>query len=88
MPAKTSKPLLVSQAELSSAAYGSEVELFHTRLLRISLAVEDSRAYWEHLSLEVPPEKRAIAAFEERWFGSKSLDGCVANIVNSNELPR
>jgi hypothetical protein len=74
MPAKTPQPLLENQAELSPVAYGSEFELFHTRLLRISLAVEDSRAYWEHLNMAVPPEKRAIAAFEERWFGSKSLD--------------
>lgn len=54
--------------------WGKEVSQFHTRILRVSLAVEESRAYWEHLSLDTPKGKRATVAFEERWFGNKSMD--------------
>lgn len=46
----------------------------HTRILRLALGVEESRAYWEHLDPAVPPGPRAIQAFEERWFGGKSLE--------------
>ncbi|MCY7322293.1 MAG: hypothetical protein LH660_10975, partial [Phormidesmis sp. CAN_BIN36] len=55
-------------------SYGAEVTQFHTRMLRVSLAVEENRAYWEHLQLELPKEKRAVVAFEKRWFGSKSME--------------
>jgi len=55
-------------------SYGAEVTQFHTRMLRVSLAVEENRAYWEHLRLELPKEKRAVVAFEKRWFGSKSME--------------
>lgn len=51
-----------------------EVQQFHTRILRVSLAVEESRSYWKHLEPNVPKEKRATVAFEERWFGNKSMD--------------
>lgn len=54
--------------------WGTEVQLFHTRILRVSLAIEESQAYWEHLKLDTPKEKRATVAFEERWFGSKSME--------------
>lgn len=50
-----------------------ESNQFHTRLLRISLAVEESRAYWEHLKIDIPKDKLPVVAFEERWFGSKSM---------------
>lgn len=45
-----------------------------TRILRVTLATDDSRAYWEHVDVNVPPPDRALRAFEERWFGSKSLE--------------
>ena len=53
---------------------GVEVCQFHTRILRVSLVVEESRAYWQHLHTEIPKNKRAVVAFEERWFGSKSME--------------
>ena len=53
--------------------YGEEVDQFHTRLLRTSLAVEESRAYWERWRAGIPREQLAVIAFEERWFGNKSL---------------
>lgn len=45
----------------------------HTRIMRLALAVEESRAYWANLDPSVPPGPRAIQAFEQRWFGAKSL---------------
>ncbi|BAY73255.1 hypothetical protein NIES23_60830 (plasmid) [Trichormus variabilis NIES-23] len=56
-----------------SMFHGKEVSQFHTRLLRTSLALEESRAYWEHFRIDLPKEQRAVVAFEERWFGSKSM---------------
>lgn len=56
-----------------SMFHGKEVSQFHTRLLRTSLALEESRAYWKHFSVDIPREQRAVIAFEERWFGSKSM---------------
>lgn len=49
-----------------------EVDI-HTRMLRIGLAAEDSRAYWEQAGRELPPGDRVRVAFEERWFGSRSM---------------
>ena len=45
----------------------------HTRLMRLALGVEESRAYWANLDPTVPLGPRAIQAFEQRWFGTKSL---------------
>jgi len=50
-----------------------EGSAIHTRILRLALAVEESRAYWEHVDVTVPPSERAKIAFEQRWFGAKSL---------------
>lgn len=47
----------------------TEVSEIHTRLLRLSLAVEACRAYWEHADPALPPDR----AFEQRWFGAKSM---------------
>lgn len=52
----------------------SEATAVHTRLLRLSLAVEESRAYWEHVDPTIPTADRARVAFEQRWFGAKSLE--------------
>jgi hypothetical protein len=52
----------------------SEVVGVHTRLIRMALGIEESRAYWEHVDPAVPVANRALLAFEQRWFGSKSLD--------------
>lgn len=54
--------------------YGAEVCQFHTRILRVSLVAEESRAYWKHLHKKISKDKRAVVAFEERWFGSKSME--------------
>lgn len=76
MPQSILSPV-VDQAQSSAIApaiYGAEVDQFHTRLLRVSLAEEESRAYWAQLKTPVPKENRAAIAFEERWFGNKSMD--------------
>jgi len=51
----------------------AEVTEVHTRILRLALGIEESRAYWANLDPAVPPGPRAIQAFENRWFGTKSL---------------
>ena len=43
----------------------------HTRLLKCALQVEDSRAYWTHATAQ--PAASANTAFNEYWFGAKSL---------------
>lgn len=52
----------------------TEASEVHTRILRLALGIEDSRSYWEHVDPAVPAADRALVAFEQRWFGSKSLD--------------
>lgn len=50
----------------------SEVTNLHSRLVKCALAVEESRSYWERVK---PDEDRSTVqvAFEEYWFGAKSL---------------
>lgn len=52
----------------------SEATEIHTRLLRLALGIEESRAYWAHVDPSIPPGPRALLAFEQRWFGPKSLE--------------
>lgn len=46
----------------------------HTRLQRLALGIEESRAYWANVDPEVPAAERSLAAFSGRWFGAKSLE--------------
>lgn len=50
---------------------GAETTQVHTRLLKCALAVEDSRAYWSHWREQ--PTISAQEAFDEYWFGARSL---------------
>ena len=52
----------------------SEVTAVHTRILRLALGAQESRAYWEHVDPSVPRAERAKEAFERRWFGAKSFE--------------
>lgn len=45
----------------------------HARIQGLALGVEESRSYWEHVDPSVPAASRALVAFEQRWFGAKSL---------------
>jgi hypothetical protein len=58
---------------VEATAAGGEVWTVHTRLNRVSLAVEDSRVYWRHARPGTPATALADAAFEERWFGNRSF---------------
>jgi hypothetical protein len=50
------------------------VKEIRTRILRVTLAVDEARSYWERVDRLVPLASRAAGAFEGRWFGGKSLD--------------
>lgn len=52
---------------------GAEVTEAHTKLLRVSLLVEEARSYWEHWNPDIAPGQLATVAFEQRWFGSKTM---------------
>lgn len=61
---------LAADARLAPA----EATQVHTRILRVALAVEESRAYWENVdpASGAPLSRRADIAFAERWFGARS----------------
>lgn len=50
-----------------------EATAAHTRILRLTLAVQESRAYWESVDPSLKGSARVERAFTERWFGNKSL---------------
>src|SRR5665213_3560718 len=52
----------------------AEATEIRTRILRVTLAVEEARSYWELVDQSVPLANRSSKAFEERWFGGKSLE--------------
>ncbi len=56
------------------AAQPAETTEIHTRILRLALGIEEARAYWAHVDPAVSPGARALQAFEQRWFGAKTLD--------------
>lgn len=67
---KSARPMPLSPLP----ARPSEEKEIHTRILRLALAVEESRAYWEHADARIPGSAGSKQAFEQRWFGSKSLE--------------
>lgn len=52
----------------------AEATEIHTRILRLALGIDESRAYWASVDPVVPPGQRALQAFEQRWFGAKTLE--------------
>ena len=48
----------------------------HTRILRMTLAEPECHAYWQHVDLAVPADERAAIAFEQRWFGARTMARC------------
>lgn len=50
-----------------------EITDVHTRILRVTLAEPECHAYWENVDLAMPLATRATVAFENRWFGAKSM---------------
>lgn len=53
-------------------SWGHESTEVHTRILRLTLAVAESRAYFQHVDPDVVGPERLEAALEHRWFGDKS----------------
>lgn len=62
---------LVSDVTSTSSSPLTEATEVHSRLLRCSLCVDESRAYWANVDPERPRES-ALGAFEQSWFGTKS----------------
>ncbi len=50
----------------------AEATELHTRLLKTTLLVEESRAYWQRGG-SVRDDQAIKTAFENSWFGAKSL---------------
>lgn len=57
----------------------------HTRILRVTLAVDDCVAYWRAPSPPIAPQERARAAFDGHWFGTKS-EARVKTLLGDLEL--
>lgn len=70
MSAVATLPATPARPEMRPA----EATEIHTQLIRLALGVEESRSYWENVDPAVPPADRPLLAFEQRWFGGKSLD--------------
>jgi hypothetical protein len=49
------------------------VEQIHTRLITVSLIVDEARTFWRVQNPEQSKAEQIEAAFTERWFGNKSL---------------
>jgi hypothetical protein len=50
----------------------AEITQFHCRLMKCTLEIDNSRAYWQHVGTNGSPPT-ARRAFEEYWFGARSL---------------
>lgn len=57
----------------------AECVVIHNRLAKCVLAVDESRTYWQHIAKRAGPVE-ATQAFEECWFGAKSLP-CVQMLL-------
>lgn len=58
---------------IAAARRPAEVLEPHTRLLRVALAPDESRIFWHLAEPGRTAAEQATRAFEERWFGNKSL---------------
>lgn len=58
----------------------AEVTQVHTRLLKCSLDLEESRAYWQHSA--AAKAITAERAFSEYWFGARSLPRVALLLTN------
>lgn len=52
----------------------AEETAIHTRLLRFTLGIDESRAYWAHVDPDdgADTPARALTAFEHHWFGTRT----------------
>ncbi len=73
MTVASSEPASPGADGVASVCGPAEETTVHTRLLRLALGLTESRGYWEHIDPAIPAPRRAAIAFEQRWFGGKSL---------------
>lgn len=52
--------------------FSREATEVHTRILRLALGAEESRAYWAHVDPRIPVDERAAVALAEGWFPGRS----------------
>lgn len=64
----------IQTSAIVGAPRAAEATEIHTRILRLALGIEEARGYWEHVDPGVVGVARANAAFEQRWFGAKSME--------------
>lgn len=57
----------------STAPARREEVRYHNRIQKLALGIQESRAYWYHAVPGELPAAQSGRAFEERWFGAKSL---------------
>jgi len=62
----------------------SEAVEYHTHLLRCSIEIEHTRAYWQHVD-EAASAGTAEAAFSEFWFGARSMPRVEVLLTNFRE---
>lgn len=65
-------PIETMPPQAPPRAAPAEVTAIHTRIMRCTLAADDTYAYWRRVDTDVPMSERAQIAFEQRWFGMKS----------------
>lgn len=51
----------------------TEAMRYHNRIQKLALGVEESRAYWRHVLPGEALASQSERAFDERWFGAKTL---------------
>lgn len=60
----------------------AEATKLHSRILRVTLEEEQAREYWRRTGDAVDPSARAEAAFNEYWFGPRSMPRVKALLGN------
>ena len=73
MPSVALTPRTPPTPPTVSAAAPTEATDASTRILRVGLAIDESRVFWEHFDPSLSRAALAARAFEQRWFGNKSL---------------
>jgi hypothetical protein len=61
--------------------HSTEETIVHTRLMKCALEVEDARSYWSHINPDGPGASAQVA-FEQFWFGSRSLPAVDVLLAN------
>lgn len=57
---------------MTDPALAAESNNWHSRILRVTLSVEESAVFWERARPDETSGQLNVRAFEERWYGSRS----------------